>query len=151
VEAFYAPRAKEGSRILQIKSFKSVDMICGHYRQADGARLEVQGEITHFAPEHYRLTHTDWAFDVENGQWYPRQSTLSAETDTRRLDLRLQTVATVPLRRDLLLSLGDFIVYEQTAYYEGQLWEKTAAGTEVLLAAFRGHGFKEYATKRWSR
>jgi hypothetical protein len=118
--------------------------------QADGVRIEVQGEITRFAQGQYRLTHTAWGVDAANGRWYPQGSTLSAENDTRRLDLRLQTLDTYPIHH-LRYALGDFLVYEQTAQYEGELWEKTAAGTQVLLAAFRGQGFKEYATKGWSR
>jgi hypothetical protein len=34
VGAFYAPRAREGNQILQIKAFKSVDTIRGHPNKA---------------------------------------------------------------------------------------------------------------------
>ena len=34
VEAFYAPRAGEGNQILQVKSSKSVEAICGHSKHA---------------------------------------------------------------------------------------------------------------------
>jgi hypothetical protein len=116
-------------------------------RPEGAARIEFQGESTIFTKDHYHLQHTHWAFDAENHQRYPTQTTLVAENDSWRLDLQLQTLATHPLRGDL--RWRTFIVYEQTAQYEGQLWTKDAAGAWVLRVAFRGHGFKGYTA--WSR
>jgi hypothetical protein len=111
------------------------------------ARIEFQGEITRFTTDHYHLRHLRWAFDAEHRQWYPLHTLLHAENGTRRLLLHLQTIDTQPLRGDLPWPLADMILYEQTAHYDGQLWEKTAEGPWVLLVAFSGHGFKEYTAK----
>jgi hypothetical protein len=112
-----------------------------------GARIEFHGERTSFTKDQYQLRHIHWSFDAENRQWNPLQTLLHAENDTRRLLIHLQTIDTQPLRGDLPGPLADMIVYEQTAHYEGQLWEKTTEGQWVVLVAFSGNGFKEYTAK----
>ncbi len=111
------------------------------------ASVEFRGERTVFTKDQYHLKHTRWAFDAENGHWYPIQTTLRAENDTRRLLLRLQAIHTHPLRGDQPFPLPDVIVYEQTAHYEGELWGKNAEGEWVVLASLNGDGFKEYTTR----
>jgi hypothetical protein len=118
-------------------------------RPEGAARLEFQGESAIFTKDQYHLQHTRWAFDAENGRWYPSQTTLRAENEGWRVDLQLLTLATYPIRRDLLVR--SFVVYEQTAQYAGQLWTKDAAGEWGLRVAFRGNGFKEYTAWSWGR
>jgi hypothetical protein len=111
------------------------------------ATVEVHGERTHFIKEQWHLSHLRWAFDAENRRWYPLQTLLHAEHETRRLLVHLQTIETQPLQGDLPWPLADLVVYEQTAHVEGELWEKTAEGQWVLQVAFSGYGFKEYTAK----
>jgi hypothetical protein len=118
-------------------------------RPEGAARLEFQGESAIFTKDQYHLQHTRWAFDAENGRWYPSQTTLRAENEGWRVDLQLLTLATYPIRRDLLVR--SFVVYEQTAQYAGQLWTKDAAGEWGLRVVFRGNGFKEYTAWSWER
>ena len=113
------------------------------------ATLELQGERTVFTKDQYQLSHTRWAFDVENRVRYPIETTLRAESETRLLVLNMQAIETHPLRGDLPRPMPDALIYEQTARYDGQLWEKNAQGEWVVSASFTGNGFKEYtATKR---
>jgi len=113
------------------------------------ASIESQGERTVFTKTQYQLTHTRWAFDSRNRIRYPVETALRAENETRRLILTMQAIDTHPLRGDLPLPLPDAIIYEQTARYEGQLWEKNGAGEWVLSASIRGDGFKEYTARRY--
>ncbi|MBI3950619.1 MAG: hypothetical protein HY314_09210 [Acidobacteria bacterium] len=113
------------------------------------ASIDFQGRRTVFTKDQYELTHTRWTFDSDNRKRYPLETTLRAENDTRRLILTMQAIVTHPLRGDLPLPLPDAIIYEQTARYEGQLWEKNTEGQWVLSASFDGNGFKEYTARRY--
>jgi hypothetical protein len=113
------------------------------------ASIDFHGRRTIFTKEQYQLEHTRWAFDAENRKRYPVETMLHAENDTRRLILTLHAIDTHPLRGDLPFPLPDAIIYEQTAHYDGQLWEKNSQGQWVLAASIDGHGFKEYTAKRY--
>lgn len=129
-------------------SFEMGDFI---NQPAGVASIEFQGDRTVFTKEQYQLTHTRWAFDVENRKRYPTETRLRADNGTRRLALTLRAIRTHPLRGHLPFPLPDVIIYEQTAQCEGQLWEKNAAGEWVLLVSFDGDGFKEYAARTYGK
>lgn len=110
--------------------------------------IDVHGKRTVFTKDQYRLIHTRWAFDPQNRKLYPTVTILRAENETRRLSVRLRAIKTYPLRGNLPFPLPDVIVYEQLAYFEGQLLEKSSAGDLIPLASFSGTGFKEYTARR---
>jgi hypothetical protein len=111
--------------------------------------IEYQGTRTVFVKEEYCLIHTQWAFDGETQKRVPIITWLYAENDTTRLIIRLETLETEGLRVEVPFPLPDIIIYEQTAHYEGWLWDKRSDGKWELLGSFRGNGFKEYTARKW--
>jgi hypothetical protein len=135
--------------------------------------LDVDGVRTVFTPDQYNLVHTRWAWDRVNRLFYPTESVLTADNGALRLQVTLRALATEPLRGDLPLPLKDLIIYEQTARYDGQVWEwvpaagdpaaagdgvgsmagsaddATTAGEWRVRASLRGIGFKEYTGKHY--
>ena len=76
---------------------------------------------------------------------------LYAENDTTRLVIRMEKLETEGLRVEVPFPLPDIIIYEQTAHYEGWLWDKSLDGECQLLVSFNGNGFKEYKARKWKR
>jgi hypothetical protein len=113
------------------------------------ASIDFQGRRTVFNKGQYELAHTRWGFDPRNHKRYPIETTLRAEDENRRLILTIEAIDTHPLRGDLPLPLPDALIYEQTARYDGQLWEKNAQGQWLLLTSIGGYGFKEYTANRY--
>jgi len=113
--------------------------------------LEFQGNRSVFSKEEYRLIHTQWAFDEETRKRVPNMTWLYAENATTRLLLSMETDETEGLRAAVPFPLPDIIIYEQTAYYQGWLWNKGSDGTWELLGSFGGNGFKEYTARQWKR
>jgi hypothetical protein len=111
--------------------------------------IEVGGQRTVFTKDQYRLFHTRWAFDATNTKRYPVASLLVAQNDTSLLRLTLRAIAARPLRGDAPFPLPDSIVYEQTAEYDGQLWQKDSRGRWELAVVFKGNGFAEYTARTW--
>jgi len=98
------------------------------------------------------LFHTKWNFDPEYRKWYPQVTWLLAENKKKRLIVRIQTMATEALTLPLQLPaiLPETILYEQTASYAGQLWDKNHKGTWDSLVKFHGSGFKEYSVLKFT-
>jgi len=113
--------------------------------------IEFQGNRIVFSKEEYRLIHTQWGFDEENRKPFPTMTWLYAENDTARLLLRMESQETEGLRTEVPFPLPGVIVYEQTAEYEGWLWDRNSDGTWQFLVSFHGNGFKEYTARLWKR
>jgi len=111
--------------------------------------VDFGGERTVFTKGQYWLLHTRWGLDWKNGVWYPTESLLVAGNDTRWLFVTIRAIGTEPLRGDLPLPLPDLILYEQTARYDGWLWEKNPQGQWVTASPLRGNGFKEYTGRHY--
>lgn len=111
------------------------------------ASIDVQGRRSIFTKKDYELTHTRWAFDTINRKQYPIETAFRAENETTRLELTMQVIHTYALRGRLPFPLPEPIIYEQTARYTGQLWQKNGAGEWEPLISFSGNGFKEYTAK----
>lgn len=109
--------------------------------------FDYQGRRTVFAKDQYRLIHTAWSTDEENGRRFPTTSWLRAENETTLLLVRLRALATEPIIPPLEIPLlPEPLLYEQTAEFAGRIWEKDEAGRWRLLTSFGGTGFKEYTT-----
>ncbi|MGD8309243.1 MAG: hypothetical protein PVG98_07340, partial [Chromatiales bacterium] len=116
--------------------------------------LQLDGERTLFDPDHYLLVHTRWGWDGGNRLFYPTESVLTAEKDDLRLRLEIRVLETEPLRGDLPFPLRDLIIYEQTAWYDGRVWqwvpaERGPGGRWQVKARIRGPGFKEWTGKHY--
>jgi len=117
--------------------------------------LDFDGERTVFGPDQYRLAHIRWAWDPQNRLFYPSESRLIADNGKLRLDVRIRVLQNGPLRGDLPLPLRDLIIYEQTAGYQGRVWQRRSGprgaegGGWRLKASFGGPGFKEWTAKRY--
>lgn len=111
--------------------------------------VDFDGERTVFTKAQYGLLHTRWALDWKSLVWYPTESLLYAGNDTRRLWLTIRAIGTEPLRGDLPLPFRDLFVFEQTARYDGWLWEKTPEGAWAIASVIRGSGFKEYTARHY--
>jgi hypothetical protein len=115
--------------------------------------LELDGERSSFDPDQYLLVHTHWGWDSKNRVFYPTESVLNAEKDNLRLRVNLKVLESEPLRGDLPLLPKDLIIYEQTAWYEGRVWEwqphsdRPGGGRWRVKARIRGPGFKEWTGK----
>ena len=116
-------------------------------RPAGVVSVDFGGRRTVFLKGQYWLLHTRWALDGKNGVWYPIESLLVAGDDSRWLWVTIRALGTEPLRGDLPLPLPDLIIYEQTARYDGWLWEKSPQGQWVRASPLRGNGFKEYTAR----
>jgi hypothetical protein len=113
--------------------------------------IEFQGKRIIFSKKEYRLIHTKWTFDSENRKHFPVKTWLYAENETTQLLLRMETYETEALQGEMPFPLPDIIIYEQTVYYVGQLWEKDPDGKWNLSVSFKGHGFKEYTARKLKR
>jgi len=117
--------------------------------------LDLDGVRTVFTPEQYSFVNTRWKWDNVNKLYYPRESHLTADNGSLRVDIRIRAWQTEPLRADLPWPLRDLIVYEQTARYEGRVWkwqppvEPQTEGTWQVNALIGGMGFKEWTWKRY--
>ncbi|MCS6805184.1 MAG: hypothetical protein RMM98_16255 [Acidobacteriota bacterium] len=111
------------------------------------ASVDVQGQRNIFTKKEYELTHTRWAYDAINRKQYPIETTFRAENEAIRVALTIRAINTHPLRGRLPFPLPEPIIYEQTAQYTGQLWQKNASGQWQPLMSFSGNGFKEYTAK----
>lgn len=111
--------------------------------------VDFDGERTVFTKGQYGLLHTRWGLDWRSLVWYPTESLLYAGNDTRRLWLTIRAIGTEPLRGDLPLPFRDLFVFEQTARYDGWLWEKTPEGVWAIASVVRGNGFKEYTARHY--
>ena len=118
-------------------------------RKAGVVSVDFGGRRTVFGKGHYWLLHTRWTQDRGSGVWYPTETLLVAGDDTRWLWATIRAIATAPLVSDLPAPLPDVIVYEQTARYDGMLWEKDQQGQWVAATPLRGNGFKEYTANRY--
>ena len=114
--------------------------------------IEFAGVKTVFEKDEYSLFHTKWTSDPENRKWFPRVSWLLAENEDKRLIVRIQTLATETLGLPIELPpiLPEMILYEQTAFYSGQLWHKNQKGTWDSAVKFQGSGFKEYSVLKFT-
>ena len=110
---------------------------------------------TVFTPDQYNFMNTRWKWDNVNMLYYPRESHLTADNGSLRVDIRIRAWQTEPLRADLPWPLRDLIVYEQTAQYEGRVWkwkppvDPETEGTWQVNALIGGLGFKEWTWKRF--
>lgn len=111
--------------------------------------VDFDGERTVFTKGQYGLLHTRWALDWKSLVWYPTESVLFAGNDTRRLWVTVRAIGTEPLRGDLPLPLRDLFIFEQTARYDGWLWEKNPEGEWAVASVIRGNGFKEYTARHY--
>jgi hypothetical protein len=111
--------------------------------------VDFDGERTVFTKGQYWLLHTRWALDWKSLVWYPTESVLYAGNDTRRLWVTIRAIGTEPLRGDLPLPLRDLFIFEQTARYDGWLWEKNQEGEWAVASVIRGNGFKEYTARHY--
>jgi hypothetical protein len=117
--------------------------------------LTLDGERTVFTPEQYSFVNTRWQWDDVNKLYYPRESRLTADNGSLRLEIKMRAWQTVPLRGDLPWPLRDLIVYEQTARFQGRVWkfnppvEPETEGTWSVNALIGGLGFKEWTWKRF--
>jgi hypothetical protein len=118
--------------------------------------LDLDGVRTVFTPDQYRFRNTRWKWDPANGIYYPRESRLTADNGSLRLEVKIRAWQTVPLRADLPWPLKDLIVYEQTARFSGRVlkWKPpedpaTGEGEWVVSAYIGGLGFKEWTWKRY--
>ena len=128
--------------------------------------LDLDGARTVFTPDQYSLVHTRWGWDRVYRLFFPTESLLTADNGALRLEVTMRALATEPLRGDLPRPLRDLIIYEQTARYEGRVWEWVgaegvggAAGDGVdgaggvgewrVSALVRGMGFKEWTGKKY--
>ncbi|MHC4455498.1 MAG: hypothetical protein ACYS0I_00160 [Planctomycetota bacterium] len=122
------------------------------YKPVGVVSVEFDGKRTVFEKNEYYLTHTRWGYDSENHKWFPSMTWLYAENEKKRLIVRMHTISTEALMSPLEMPqlLPEVILYEQTAYYVGQLWGKNHKGDWELLVKFRGKGFKEYSALKWA-
>jgi hypothetical protein len=111
--------------------------------------IDLDGTRSVFSKDAYTFVHTRWWIDWQNGVWYPTESMLSAQNNNRKLQVTIRAIKTEPLRGDLPFPLRDLIIYEQTARYDGTLWEKNASGEWVVASLIRGNGFKEFTARRY--
>ena len=118
-------------------------------RPAGAVSVDFGGRRSVFTKGQYWLLHTRWGLDGRNGVWYPTESLLVAGDDSRWLWVTIRAIGTEPLRGDLPLPLPDLIIYEQTARYDGWLWEKNMQGQWVMASPLRGNGFKEYTARHF--
>jgi hypothetical protein len=113
---------------------------------AEGAvGVDFEGRRTVFEKPQYWITHSDWAFDLVNQQWFPTTSWLWAANQTTILAVRFHVQETVPIVPPLNFPIRP-LVYEQTADVAGALWERTPPGDWRLLTTFADTGFKEYTS-----
>jgi hypothetical protein len=121
--------------------------------------LDLDGARTVFTHDQYTLVHTHWGWDSVNRLFYPTESRLLADNGTVRLEVTLRALATEPLRGELPAPLRDLVIYEQTARYDGRVWERVAGGDAAeggpegagewrTSAMVRGVGFKEWTGKK---
>jgi hypothetical protein len=123
--------------------------------------IDLDGERTVFTRDQYTLVHTRWAWDSVNRLFYPVESLLTADNGSLRVQVTMRALETAPLRGDLPAPLKDLIIYEQTARYDGAVWDRApgavsaagavaagaAAGEWRQRALIAGTGFKEYTAK----
>lgn len=124
----------------------------GDFRNHESGVLSIDfdGDRTVFAKEDYRIINTRWNFDWLNGKFFPVKTHVIADNDTLHLDARVTVFKTEPLRMIVPIPfMPDVIIYEQTAWYEGELWGKDEHGDPVLLHTFASEGFKEYTIRKW--
>jgi hypothetical protein len=109
--------------------------------------VEIAGRRVLFDKSEYLLIHKRWRYDSENRKYFPVESWLYAENEDGKLVLTLQTIATEALLspEKLAAFLPELVLYEQTAHYEGQFWDK--ASSEVTPIS--GDGFKEYTALKF--
>jgi len=124
--------------------------------------LDLDGTRTVFLPDQYSLVHTRWGWDRVNRLFFPTESLLTADNGALRLEVTLRALKTEPLRGDLPAPLRDLIIYEQTARFEGRVWEwvsaegvggasadgSEGAGEWRVRSPVRGMGFKEWTGKK---
>lgn len=105
---------------------------------------------TEFEKDEYLLIHSRWRYDSKNRKWFPVKTWLYAENEKRRLIVCIRAIKTEAMLAPLEMPffLPEVILYEQTAYYMGRLWEKEG-GRWQLRASFNGNGFKEYSALKW--
>ncbi len=115
--------------------------------------IEFDGARTVFQKDEYSLFHTKWESDPANNKWFPQVTWLLAQNEDKRLIVKIQTLATETLGLPVELPpiLPEMILYEQTAFYSGQLWHKNQKGTWDSAVKFQGSGFKEYAVLKYGK
>ena len=106
------------------------------------AHVAVNGTTFEFTKSQYQLVHTKWAYDSVNHVYYPIQTMFKADNGTQQLEVVMNVSQTVPLSNGFPYPIPEYIIYEQTTTYLGQV---VANGTTVT---FSGEGFKEYTAKR---
>jgi hypothetical protein len=113
--------------------------------------IEYAGQRTVFQKNEYSLFHTQWELDPAKRKWFPRVSWLLAENQEKRLIVRIRTLAseTLGLPIELPEILPEMVLFEQTAFYSGQLWDKNDRGTWDSVVKFHGSGFKEYSALKF--
>ncbi|NIO03731.1 MAG: hypothetical protein GTN74_03700 [Proteobacteria bacterium] len=118
-------------------------------RPAGIMSVEFQGKRATFLKDQYHLIHTRWTVEEEDCDLFPIKTWLYAENDSNRVLLSMKAYETEALQMDTPLPLPDVVIHEQTAHYEGLIWEKNSLGQWELLVSFSGDGFKEYTSRKW--
>ena len=101
------------------------------------AAIDINGRRTVFSANQYKLVHTKWAYDAQNGTSYPTQSILTADNGFVRLSVTMDVEKTDPLP-----AIPGLIIYEQPTHFAGTV-TSDIDGHESALP-FEGNGFKEY-------
>ncbi|PWU03938.1 MAG: hypothetical protein C5B51_17885 [Terriglobia bacterium] len=103
------------------------------------ASVSANGQRYSFTNTQYTLTHTQWAFDPQNGIYYPTQSVFQADNGTAQVSVVMDVYQSDPLSSGLPPPSANVVIYEQTAHFTGQV---SVHGGSSL--SFAGDGFKEY-------
>jgi hypothetical protein len=128
-----------------------LDLEIGDFRRRPAGVVSVEsgGERVVFEKDEYRVLHTRWRYDVGTRQLFPTETRLLARNDRFALDVTLGAVGTQALLppSGIPFLLAKPVVFEQTAWYSGKLWTRSASGRWRLRRTFCGPGFKEYAAR----
>src|ERR1700729_3778872 len=111
--------------------------------EANGkAHVGINGATFEFNKSQYQLVHTKWAYDSVNHVNYPIQTKFNGDNGTEQLEMVMNVSQTTPLANGFPYPIPEYIIYEQTTTYSGQV---VANG---ITLNFSGEGFKEYTVNR---
>ena len=99
------------------------------------ASVDIAGHRSVFAANQYKLVHTKFAYDTQNGIFYPVESVFTADNGEIQMFIKMNTTQSDPLP-----AFPGLIIYEQTSQFTGTV-TSTKGGPPI---DFEGNGFKEY-------
>ena len=113
-------------------------------RGQGGIGINYLGTFYTFAKDQYHIYHSHWTYDRKNRSFYPEKTVVLARNQQYFLRVEIEAIQTVGLTQPIPKFFPQVIIYEQTAFLEGKLWEFSFSDGLQEILSFSGRGFNEY-------